>query len=97
MLLSVNVPDVTEKREVWAEQLPDYDKNNLVFLDESGINIDLTRIYGRSAGGSRCVDKVPLSKQKNTTILSSIRLSGQTVYTTYQGGTNKDKFIDYLR
>ncbi len=97
MLLSVNVPDVTEKREVWAEQLPDYDKNNLVFLDESGINIDLTRIYGRSAGGNRCVDKAPLSKQKNTTILSSIRLNGQTVYTTYQGGTNKDKFIDYLK
>ena len=62
MLLSVNIPDVTEKREVWVKQLPDYDKNNLVFLDESGINIDLTRIYGRSADGNLCVDKVPLSK-----------------------------------
>ncbi len=95
--LSVNVPDVTEKRETRTEHLLNYNKNNLVFLDESGINIDLTRIYGRSAGGSRCVDKVPLSKKKNTTILSSIRLSRQTVYTTYQGGTNKDKFIDYLK
>ena len=29
--------------------------------------------------------------------MSSIRLNGQTVYTIYQGGTNKDKFIDYLK
>ena len=69
----------------------------MVFLDESGINTDLTRIYGRSCGGNRCVDKVPLNTPKNTTILSSIRLNGQTAYTTYQGGTNKDKFIDYLK
>lgn len=93
----MNVPDVVQKREDWSEQLPNYDKNKLVFLDESGINTDLTRIYGRSAGGKRCVDKTPLNTPKNTTVLSSIRLNGQTACTTYQGGTNKDKFIDYLK
>ena len=93
----MSVPDITEKREAWTEHLPNYNKNNLVFLDESGINIDLTRIYGRSAGGNRCVDKVLLSKEKNITILSSIRLNGETAYTPYQGGTDKDKFIDYLK
>jgi len=41
MLLSVNVPNITQKRENWIEQLPDYDKNKLVFLGESGINTDL--------------------------------------------------------
>lgn len=96
-LLNVNVPDVVQKRKDWTEQLLDYDKNKLVFLDESGINTDLTRIYGRSASGNRCVDKAPLNTPKNTTILSSIRLNGQTAYTTYQVGTNKDKFIDYLK
>jgi len=29
--------------------------------------------------------------------LSSIRLNGQTTYATYQGRTNKEKFIDYLK
>ena len=93
----MNVPDVAQKREDWTEQLPNYDKNKLVFLDESGINTDLTRIYGRSVGGNRCVDKTTLNTPKNTTVLSSIRLNGETAYTTYQGGTNKDKFIDYLK
>jgi len=48
-------------------------------------------------GGSRCVDKAPINTPKNTTILSSIRLNGETSYTTYQGGTSKDKFINYLK
>ena len=93
----MNVPDAAQKRKDWTEQLPDYDKNKLVFLDESGINTDLTRIYGRSFRGNRCVDKAPLNTPENTAVLSSIRLNGQTAYTAYQGGTNKDKFIDYLK
>ena len=96
-LLSVTVPDVAQKREEWTGHLSGYDKNKLVFLDESGVNTDLTRIYGRSAGGSRCIGKKPLNTPKNTTILSSIRLNGETMYTSYQGGTTKDKFIGYLK
>lgn len=97
MLPNVNAPDVAQKRKKWAEELPKYDKNKLVFLDESGVNTNLTRIYGRAFGGNRCVDKVPLSTPSNTTILSSVRLNGETAYTTYSGGTTSDKFIDYLR
>ena len=77
--------------------MSEYDKNKLVFIDESGVNTNLTRIYGRAFGGNRCVDGAPISTPKNTTILSSIRLNGETAYTTYQGGTTKDKFIDYLK
>lgn len=43
------------------------------------------------------MDSAPINTPQNTTILSSIRLNGETVYTTYQGGTTKDKFIDYLK
>ena len=93
----MNVPDVIWKRKNWTENLSRYDKNNLVFIDESGVNTDLTRIYGRAAGGTRCVDKVPLNTPKNTTILSSIRLNGETTYTSYQGGTTNDKFTSYLK
>lgn len=93
----MNVPDVALKRDNWVENLPKYDKNNLVFIDESGVNTDLTRIYGRAINGERCVDKVPLSTPQNTTILSSVRYNGETVYTIYPRGTTSDKFIDYLK
>lgn len=93
----MNVPDVALKRDNWVENLPKYDKNNLVFIDESGVNTDLTRIYGRAINGERCVDKVQLSTPQNTTILSSVRYNGETVYTIYPRGTTSDKFIDYLK
>lgn len=96
-LLSVNVPDVRDKRKSWAENLAAYPKENLVFLDESGVNTNMTRIYGRSLGGTRSVDKAPLNTPGSTTILSSIRRNGETSYTTYSGGTTGDKFVRYLK
>ena len=71
--------------------------HRLVFLDESGVNTNLTRRYGRAFGKERVTDSVPLNKPKNTTILSSIRLDGSIAYTTYSGGTTGDKFIAYLK
>lgn len=35
---------------------------DLVFLDESGCNTNMTRRYAYSLGGSRAVDSAPLSK-----------------------------------
>ena len=72
------------------------DSDKLVFLDESGVNTDMTRHYGRAVGKERAVDNAPENTPTNTTILSSIRLNGETVYTTYSGGTTGDRFVDYL-
>lgn len=46
--------------------------------------------------GTRCVDNTPLNTPINTTMVSSVRLNGETAYTSYQGGTTNGKFIDYL-
>ncbi len=93
----MNVPDVVEQRKEWLKKLPKLDKSKLVFLDESSVNTNFTRIHGRSLGGTRCVDNVPLSTPKSTTILSSVRWNGKTAYTIYQGGTTCEKFTDYLK
>ena len=97
MLRSVNAPDVKNKRKIWLENLPNYAKEKLVFVDESGVNTNMTRIYGRSIGGTRSVDKTPLNTPANTTILSSIRINGEISYTTYKGRTTGDKFVEYLK
>lgn len=93
----MNVPDVKEQRKTWDETISKYSPEKLVYLDESGVNTDMTRIYGRAVGGARAVDKAPLNTPVNTTILSSIKLNGETAYTTYSGGTTGEKFVDYLK
>ena len=70
---------------------------HLVFLDESGVNTDLTRLYGRAPSSQRAVDHAPLNTPKTTTVLSSIRLDGEKAFTTYQGGTTGERFVQYLK
>ena len=94
---SVSAFDVVTARADWSEMIKRCEADKLVFLDESGVNTDMSRRYGRAIGGERSVDKAPLNTPANTTILSSIRLNGETAYTIYSGGTTRDKFLDYLR
>ena len=87
---------MAEKRKAWNGIIFGFSANNLVFLDESGCNTDMTRQYAYAQGGSRAVDSAPLSKPKNATILSSIQLDGSLHYTTFSGGTTVEKFKQYL-
>lgn len=65
-----------EKRTQWREDIKPEMAEHFVFLDESSVNVDMTRRYGRSIGQTGVVDKAPLNTPKTTTILSSIRLTG---------------------
>ena len=92
----MTVPAVVQKRNDWVRMISEADSDKLVFLDESGVNTDMTRHYGRAVGKERVVDHAPENTPTSTTILSSIRSDGSTVYTTYQGGTTGDRFVEYL-
>lgn len=71
--------------------------NNLVFLDESGVNTDETRHYARAEGGARAHDSIPLNTPTSTTMLSTIRIDGEAVYTTFPGALNGERFKEYLQ
>ena len=75
--MSVTGFDVQEKRREWKETITPEMVEHLVFLDESGVNTDLTRLYGRAPSSQRAVDHAPLNTPKTTTVLSSIRLDGE--------------------
>lgn len=68
-----------------------------MFLDECGVNTDMTRRYARSKSNERAADSTPVNTPCSTTILSSIRLNGQTAYTVYRGGTTAEQFAEYLK
>ena len=65
----------------------------LVFLDESGVNTDLTRLYGRAPSSQRAADHAPLNTPQTTTVLPSIRLDGEKAFTAYQVGTTRERFV----
>ena len=48
MLRNRSVPDVQQKRKNWEQLIPENAANSLVFLDESGVNTNMTRHYARA-------------------------------------------------
>ena len=87
---------MAQKKKDWNGLISGFKASDLVFLDESGFNTDMTRRLAYSLSGSRAVNSALLSKPKNTTILSSIQLNGTLHYTTFSGGTTVDHFRQYL-
>jgi transposase len=71
--------------------------DSIVFLDESGVNTGMTRLYGRATGKERVVDSAPENHKKNTTIISAIRFNGVTASMTIQGAMNGSIFTDYIK
>ena len=90
--------DINAQREEWQEQQKTMDRNHLVFLDESGVNLNMTRRYGRAIGKARVYDYVPLNTPRNTTLLSSIRIEDATmVHKEISGALNGVIFLEYIR
>jgi len=57
----------------------------------------MARLYARAKGGERAHDGVPLNTGISTTILSSVRLDGECIYSTFSGAVNGERFKEYLR
>lgn len=85
------------KRETWGDIIGKIPLDKLVFLDESGVNTNMSRRYARALDGERAVDSVPLSKGVSTTILSSVRADGTTVPMVFAGAVNRELFKEYLQ
>jgi len=72
------------------------DINKLVFLDESGINTGMTRLYGRNSSNERVVDYTPDVRFERTSILSSVRANGDLVPLVFEGALNGELFKAYV-
>jgi len=52
------------------------DAGRVVFLDETGLNTKMTRLYGRAPRGERLVAAVPHGHWRTTTFIAGLRQSG---------------------
>ena len=89
--------DVIKKRAEWVEkQQCQFDINKLVFLDESSINLGMTRLYGRALKGERVDDYIPDVRFQRTSILSTVRLDGSQNPYIFTGTLNGERFKKYV-
>ena len=92
-----NREDVKQKRKEWKEFQRTVDPAKLIFLDESGINTGMTRLYGRATKNQRVMDDIPDVRFVRTTILSSVRMDGTIVPIIFEDALNGELFKEYIR
>jgi transposase len=70
--------------------------SQLVFVDESGANTQMTRRYGRSRVGERLVCAVPQGHYQTTTLISGVRLSGPQAPCLLAGALDGELFLAWV-
>lgn len=71
----------------------------LLWLDETGVRTRMTRRYGRSRGGGRCVDHEPAGHWKSRTLLGVVRASGvvRSASLLIEGAMTGELFVKWVR
>jgi transposase len=73
------------------------DANDLVFLDETGVNIAMARHYARAPKGKRVHTSAPVNKGKNVTVLGALSLEGVQAAMTIEGSTDTAVFLTFVQ
>ena len=69
-------PDVVVKREAFLSKIRRVPFERLVFLDESGMNVAMSRSHAWVKRGEELVDRVPMNWGKNLTLRRSDQADG---------------------
>ncbi len=72
------------------------DIKNLVFIDETGVNLAMTRHYGRGENGVRVYDERPGNKGKNITLIGAMSDEGLIATMTFLGSLNPASFLVFI-
>jgi transposase len=92
-----DTPRVLKARSEYREAAGEFDLERLKFVDESGVNLALTRLFGRAPKGERVVDSVPQNYGENVTILGALSVAGVEALMTVNGATDGDIFLVFVR
>jgi transposase len=71
-------------------------RRRLIFLDESGAQTHMKRLYGRTAKGERLVDTMPGGHWRTTTMISAIRTGGVVTAMVTEGATDATVFRGFV-
>lgn len=70
---------------------------DLIFLDEAGTHLGMTRRYARSEKGKRAYDQAPKTRGKNVTLIGALSWTqGFIAPMTWPGGTDGVTFRTYV-
>jgi len=88
--------EVQRLRREYQQTYLDLDPAQMVFLDESGVHLGMTRLFGRAMTGERAHGSRPKNRGKNITMISAMSLNEVLTTMTYEGGTDIYAFMTFI-
>jgi transposase len=87
---------VQQARAAYQEEIAGLDPQRFRFIDESGVNLAMTRRYGRAPKGERVIGAVPQNDGANVTMLVALGSQGIEAVMTIEGATDAEVFRVYV-
>jgi hypothetical protein len=88
---------VEADREAFRQRVSGLDRHRLVFTDETGFHLALTRAYGRAKRGERVGESVPRNHGKGVTLIGSLGLRGLLAPLSIEGAVDTLCFDSYIQ
>jgi len=88
--------DVARARRKWIREQGLLDPAKLVFIDETSVNTNMVRLYGRAPCGVRLIDHVPFGQWETLTFVSALRHDGMVAPMLIEGPMNGELFLAYV-
>ncbi|WP_019500274.1 IS630 family transposase [Pseudanabaena sp. PCC 6802] len=70
--------------------------DNLVFIDEAGVNLSMRRTHARAAKGQRAYSSKPARRGKNLTMIAALAMSGIIAALTFLSSNDTLTFLFYV-
>jgi transposase len=83
------------RREYWTT-IGEVKLSDLVFIDETGVNLAMTRRYARATKGKRAYGTCPQNRGTNITLIGALATKGFLAPFMFEGWTNKEAFLTYV-
>jgi transposase len=84
------------QRAAYREQISATAAARFVVLDESGSNLNLTRLYARAPRGQRAYGTIPRNTPRNTTVIAALTTAGMGPTMLLEGAMDTAAFEAYV-
>ncbi|HWK80365.1 MAG TPA: IS630 family transposase [Thermomicrobiales bacterium] len=84
------------RRAAWQAEQPTFTPNELVFLDETSTQTNLTRTHGRAPKGERLVAATPRNHGPNLTCLAALTATGMGPSLVFEGALDGAIFTQWI-
>lgn len=85
-----------EARAAFRQRAADWVVRRIKWLDETGSQLNLTRLYGRALPNARVVESVPANYGSNYTLIAALSLAGVQAPWLLEGALDSDSFRLYV-